>query len=58
VCLGPRGSSGLGCPLVSTGSCRLAEEADAIVSLLPIEDPDCAAVLDAHQQRWCHRLAT
>ncbi len=58
VCLGPHGSTGRGCPLVSSGSCRLAEEADVIVPLLPGEDADCAAVLDAHQQLWPHRLAT
>ncbi|HUZ56831.1 MAG TPA: GNAT family N-acetyltransferase [Streptosporangiaceae bacterium] len=58
VCLGPRGSTGRGCPLVSSGVCRLAEEADVIVALLPREDADCAAVLDAHQRLWCRRLAT
>ncbi len=58
VCLGPRGSTGRDCPLVSAGSCRLAAEADVIVALLPPEDADCAAVLDAHQRLWCRRLAS
>jgi len=44
------------CPLVSSGQCRLAEQADLIVSLLPGGEPDCAAVLAAHRQRWPERL--
>ncbi len=56
VCLGPRESTGRDCPLVSAGSCRLAEEADVIVPLLPGQDADCAAVLEAHQRLWHHRL--
>ena len=58
VCLGPRASTGRACPLVASGSCRLAEDADVIVPLLPREDADGAAVLDAHQRLWCHRLVT
>jgi GNAT superfamily N-acetyltransferase len=45
------------CPLVSSGRCRLAEQADLVVSLLPADEPDCAAVLAAHRRRWPHRLA-
>jgi RimJ/RimL family protein N-acetyltransferase len=45
------------CPLVSSGQCRLAEQADRIVSLLPQDEPGCAAVLAAHQRHWPHRLA-
>ena len=45
------------CPLVSSGQRRLAEQADLIVSLLPGDEPDCAAVLAAHRERWPHRLA-
>ncbi len=45
------------CPLVSSGQCRLAEQAEVIVSLLPEDEPDCAAVLSAHQRRWPQRLA-
>ena len=45
------------CPLASSGQCRLAEQADLIVSLLPGDEPDCAAVLAAHRRRWPHRLA-
>jgi len=45
------------CPLVSSGQCRLAEQADQIVSLLPQDEPDCAAVLAAHRRNWPHRLA-
>lgn len=57
LCLGPRHSTGRGCPLVTSGSCRLAEEADLIVALLPSEDVECAAVLEAHRRLWPRRLA-
>ncbi len=56
-CQGPGRGAGRICPLVTSGRCRLAEEADVIVSLLPADDGDCAAVLDAHRQRWPGRLA-
>ncbi len=56
-CTGPLRKDGLGCPLVTSGECRLAAEADLIISLLPADDPDCAAVLAAHRQRWPHLLA-
>ena len=55
-CLGPLREV-RACALVSSGECRLAEQADLIVNLLPADDPDCAAVLAAHRQRWPHRLA-
>lgn len=55
-CLGPLHEV-RACALVSSGTCRLAEQADLIVDLLPADDPDCAAVLAAHQRRWPHRLA-
>lgn len=56
-CLGPGRQAGRSCPLVTSGHCRLAEDADVIVPLLPADDEDCAAVLDAHQRRWPGRLA-
>jgi GNAT superfamily N-acetyltransferase len=56
-CSGPRGETGRECPLVTFGHCRLAEEADLIVSRLPGDEPDCAAVLAAHRRRWPHRIA-
>jgi L-amino acid N-acyltransferase YncA len=56
-CTGPRRETGRACPLVTTGHCRLAEEADLIVSLLPGGEPDCTAVLAAHRRRWPHRVA-
>ena len=56
-CTGPLGRIGRTCALVSSGRCRLAEEADMIVSLLPADEPDCAAVLAAHRRLWPHRLA-
>jgi GNAT superfamily N-acetyltransferase len=56
-CSGPRGETGRVCPLVTVGYCRLAEEADLIVSRLPGDEPDCTAVLAAHRRRWPHRVA-
>jgi acetyltransferase len=56
-CTGPRRETGRACPLVTSGHCRLAEEADLIVSLLPGNEPDCTAVLAAHRRRWPHRIA-
>jgi GNAT superfamily N-acetyltransferase len=56
-CTGPQRETGRACPLVTSGQCRLAEEADLIVSLLPDGDPDCAAVLAAHRRRWPHLLS-
>jgi GNAT superfamily N-acetyltransferase len=56
-CTGPRQETGRACPLVTAGYCRLAEEADLIMSLLPGDEPDCTAVLAAHRRRWPQRLA-
>jgi acetyltransferase len=56
-CPGPGRAAGRTCPLVTSGHCRLAEEADMIVPLLPADDEECAAVLDAHRRRWPRRLA-
>lgn len=56
-CAGPSGRAGRPCPLVTSGRCRLAEEADVIVNLLPGGEPDCAAVLAAHRRLWPHRLS-
>lgn len=56
-CPGPLPAAGRSCPLVTCGQCRLAEQADLIVSQLPDDEPHCAAVLAAHRRRWPHRLA-
>jgi hypothetical protein len=40
------------------GSERLAAEADLIVSLLPADDADCAAVTQAHRRLWPGKLAS
>lgn len=62
-CPGPRRPSSLdrtaadgGCPLVAVGCCRLAEEADEIVDLLPDTVPECAAIRAEHERRWPQRL--
>ena len=44
------------CPLVEEGRCRLAEEADRIVTLLP-DDEECVAVTEAHRRLWPGKLA-
>ncbi|HVB42851.1 MAG TPA: GNAT family N-acetyltransferase [Streptosporangiaceae bacterium] len=56
ICAGPRARTGRACPLVTSGRCRLAEQADLIVTALPADQEDCAHVLDAHRQRWPDRL--
>jgi GNAT superfamily N-acetyltransferase len=56
-CTGPDRRSGRACPLVGEGRCRLAEEADRIVTLLPGDDADCIAVTEAHRRRWPGKLA-
>jgi L-amino acid N-acyltransferase YncA len=56
-CTGPSRQAGRPCALLTSGGCRLAEEADVIVSMLPAGEPDCAAVLAAHRRRWPGRLA-
>jgi GNAT superfamily N-acetyltransferase len=56
-CTGPRADTGRACPLVTSGRCRLAEQADLIVSLLPGDEPDCTALLAAHRRRWPDRVA-
>lgn len=62
-CPGPRRPSSLespggrcGCPLVTEGRCRLAQEADEIIDLLPDTVPECAAIRTEHQQRWPDRI--
>jgi len=55
-CGGPDPRSGRACPLVAEGRCRLAEDADRIVTLLPGDDADCAAVTEAHQRLWPDKL--
>src|SRR5271157_6621944 len=47
-CTGP--DRGRTCPLVEYGRCRLAEDADRIVTLLPGDDAECAAVTEAHRR--------
>ena len=57
-CTGPDPRDrGRTCPLVEVGRCRLAEEADRIVTLLPGDDADCAAVTEAHRRLWPGKLA-
>ncbi len=56
-CTGPDRRSGRTCPLVGEGRCRLAEEADRIVTMLPGDDADCLAVTEAHRRLWPGKLA-
>jgi GNAT superfamily N-acetyltransferase len=54
-CTGPDRRSGRTCPLVEEGRCRLAEDADRIVTMLP-GDADCLAVTEAHSRLWPGKL--
>ena len=56
-CAGPDLRSGRACPLVEAGRCRLAEDADRIVALLPGGDEGCMAVAEAHRRLWPGKLA-
>ena len=56
-CTGPSAQAGRPCLLLASGRCRLAEEADVIVSRLPADEPGCAEVLAAHRRLWPQRLA-
>lgn len=56
-CPGPDGPAGRPCPLVVSGRCRLAEQADEIICLLPAEDQELAQVAAAHRRLWPERLA-
>ncbi len=58
LCTGPGGQSGRACRLVTIGRCRLAEQADLIVSMLPADESACRAVLAAHRSRWPDRLVS
>lgn len=58
LCQGPDPQSRRPCPLVTNGRCRLAEDADAIVTLLPDGDPGCLAVAEAHRRLWPGKVLT
>lgn len=45
------------CPILAMGRCRLADQADLIVCLLPEEDPEGTAVAEAHARDRPSRLA-
>jgi len=46
-CPGPDARRSSRCPLVHTGSCRLVDQADAVLCALDLEDPKQRAVLEA-----------
>lgn len=47
-CQGPTNEAGRTCPALEHGECRLADAADAVVSLLPQDDPTCRLIADDH----------
>src|SRR6266568_2568139 len=55
-CTGPDPWTARTCPLVEEGRCRLAEDADRIVTMLPGDDEDCLAVTEAHRRLWPGKL--
>lgn len=56
-CTGPDERTGRHCPLVASGQCQLAAEADQIVCQLPRDDVTCGMVAGAHLSRWPHKVA-
>lgn len=56
-CTGPRRQAGRACPLLTSGHCRLVEQADLIVPMFSSEDEDYAPVLEYHRRHWPGRLA-
>jgi ribosomal protein S18 acetylase RimI-like enzyme len=55
-CLGPRRGVAQTCPLVLSGRCRLAEEADVVACLLPEDDASCREVAENHASQRPDRL--
>lgn len=55
-CTGPDQRTGRHCPLIESGRCQLAAEADQIICLLPRDDATCGAVTEAHRANWPHKL--
>lgn len=49
-CLGPNDEAGRTCPALEHGECRLADAADAVISLLPQQDPTCQLIADDHAE--------
>lgn len=47
-CQGPVNDAGRTCPALEHGECRLADAADAVVSLLPQDDPTCQLIAEDH----------
>lgn len=47
-CQGPVNDAGRTCPALEHGECRLADVADAVVSLLPQDDPTCRLIAEDH----------
>lgn len=55
-CLGPRRGAAQTCPLVLSGRCRLAEEADVVACLLSEDDANCRQVAENHASQRPDRL--
>jgi ribosomal protein S18 acetylase RimI-like enzyme len=55
-CLGPVRGAAQTCPLVLSGHCRLVEEADLVVCLLPESDSSCHEVVEHHVAHRPDRL--
>jgi len=51
TCAGPGARSVPTCPLLEGQTCPLVEGADLVVLALPLGDPRCQALLEAHQHR-------
>lgn len=56
-CLGPRRDGPQTCPLLVSGRCRLADQADLVACLLSKDDPSCREVAKDHATHRPERLA-
>lgn len=56
-CAGPASGRREPCPLIASGRCRLADEADAIICLLPDEDDASRAIVSSHALQRPNSLA-
>jgi hypothetical protein len=50
VCPGPKGRSSARCPALDDGSCPLADDADAIVVTVPLDDGRTRELIESHLQ--------
>lgn len=55
-CMGPNDEAGRSCPALEHGLCRLADDADLVVTLLPESDRSCRLIADDHAEHRTEAL--